>query len=71
MGRDAEQAEQQLLDELDLVERAVARNVGGVRRAHASGQGLPGVDPALLALVEREHAVLQELRRRRRPSSAA
>lgn len=71
MSAYAEQAEQQLLDELDLVERAVARNVAGVRRAHASGRGLPALDPALLALVEREHAVLQELLRRSRPPAAA
>ena len=58
--------EQELLDELDRVERAIARSVTFIREVDASGRVQLRVSEDLLALAEREHAAVQELKRRRR-----
>ena len=64
--------EQDLLAELERVERAIARSTTFSRWVDASGHSQIRICQDLLALAEREHAVLQELRTRRRtPSPAA
>jgi hypothetical protein len=64
-------SEQDLLTELERVERAIARSTTFCRWVDAAGRNQLRVSPDLLALAEREHAVLQELRQRRRALSPA
>ena len=56
---------QQLQDELDHVERAIARSTTFVRRVDSSGHTQLRVSPDLLALAEQEQSILDELRDRR------
>lgn len=61
----AARTEQDLLAELDEVERAIARSTAFDR--HAGAGGLRGrVSQELLDLAEREHRIVAELSRRRR-----
>jgi len=65
-------ADDELLTELDDLERQLARATAASRRPDASGRARVQVDAELLALAERQHLVVQDLRRRRRgPVSAA
>ena len=61
--------EQDLLLELERVEHAIARSSTFTRRFDAEGRSHIKVADALLALVEQEHAIVQELRSRRRMAS--
>ena len=61
--------EQDLLLELERVERAIARSSTFTRWLDADGRSHLRVADALLALAEREHAIVQELRWRRRKAS--
>jgi hypothetical protein len=62
--------EQYLLLELERVEQAIARSTF-TRRLDADGRSRVKVGDDLLALAEREHAIVQELRRRGRVASTA
>lgn len=64
-------SEQDLLTELERVERALARSTTFGRWVDAAGRNQLRVSPDPLALADREHAVLQELRQRRRALSPA
>ena len=55
-----------LLAELDEVERAIARSRAFCRRTDAGGATQFRISPELLALAEREHSIVGELRRRHR-----
>ena len=59
-------SEQDLLDELDRVERAISRSVPISHQVDTLGRTQVRVSDDLLALAEREHAAVQELKRRRR-----
>jgi len=63
--------EQNLLAELDAVERAIARSSTFHRWIDAAGRPQVRVSPDLLALAEREHHITNELKRRRLASIAA
>ena len=63
--------EQYLLLELERVEEAIARSTTFTRRVDAAGRSQVRISEDLLALAKREHAILQELRRRRRSASTA
>ena len=63
--------EQYLLLELERVEEAIARSTTFTRWMDAAGRSQVRVGEDLLALAEREHAIIQELRRRRRSASTA
>ena len=63
--------EQDLLAELDRVERAIARSTTFCRWVDATGRSRLRVSQDLLDLAEREQAVLQELSQRRRTLSPA
>jgi hypothetical protein len=63
--------EPHLLLELERVEEAIARSITFTRRTAADGRSPPQVDKDLLALAEREHAIVSELRQRRRAASPA
>jgi hypothetical protein len=62
--------EQFLLLELERVEESIARSTTFTRWVDESGCTQLRISEDLLALVEREHAIVQELRRRRRPATA-
>jgi hypothetical protein len=61
--------EQDLLLELERVEHAIARSSTFTRWLDADGRRHLRVADDLLALAEREHAIVQELRSRRRQAS--
>ena len=61
--------EPHLLLELERVEEAIARSITYTRRTAADGRSHLQVDKDLLALAEREHAIVSELRQRRRAAS--
>lgn len=61
----AEMTEQELLDELDRVERAIARSATFQSQVTAGGRRKVRVSDDLLALAAREDAAVQELKRRR------
>ena len=63
--------EQFLLLELERVEESIARSTTFTRWVDESGCTRLRISEDLLALVEREHAIVQELRRRRRPAATA
>jgi len=63
-------AADELVAELDHLERAVARGLVASRRAEPSGRSRVRVGENLLALAAREHAVVEELRRRHAVASA-
>ena len=63
--------EPHLLLELERVEEAIARSITSTRRTAAGGLSHLEVDKDLLALAEREHTIVSELRRRRRAASPA
>jgi hypothetical protein len=60
----ASMSQQELLAELDIVERAIARTPTFDRRTDELGRTRVRVSPELLALAEREHLIVVELRRR-------
>lgn len=66
----AQLAEQDLMTELDQVERAIARTDAFSRRVDDTGRIEIRVSRQLLALAEREHAVVDALRRRRQLAAA-
>jgi hypothetical protein len=57
-------SQHQLLAELDIVERAIARTSAFDRRTDEVGRTRVRVSRELLALAEREYAIVAELRRR-------
>jgi len=57
--------DQDLLAELDEVERTIARSSTFERRTDPLGRGLVVVSTGLLALAEREHVITEEFKRRR------
>jgi hypothetical protein len=59
--------EHDLLQELDHVERSIARSRTFYRWTDPRGGTRVQVSPALLQLAEREHLIVAELRRRHRP----
>ncbi len=61
----------ELLCELDAVERAIARGSTYVRWVDRDGTTQVRVSRELLDLAEREHAIVNELRRRHGGRSAA
>jgi hypothetical protein len=61
----ASMSQHELLAELDMVERAIARTSTFERRTDELGRTRVRVSPELLALAEREHLIVAELRRRR------
>jgi hypothetical protein len=63
--------EQSLLLELERVEEAIARSSTFTRWVDAAGRSHLKIGADLLALAEHEHAIVQELRRRRRSASTA
>ena len=63
--------EQDLWQEIERVELAIARSSTFTLRLDAEGRSQIRVADDLLALAEREHAIIQELRRRRRKASTA
>ena len=63
--------EQFLLLELERVEESIASSTTFTRWVDESGCTRLRISEDLLALVEREHAIVQELRRRRRPAATA
>ena len=62
--------EQHLLLELEQVHGAIARSIPFTRSADAAGRSQLRIGENLLALAEIEHAIVQELRRRRSASTA-
>jgi thiamine biosynthesis lipoprotein ApbE len=62
---------QDLLAELDAVERAIARSSTFHRWIDATGRSQIRVSPDLLILAEREQHITTELKRRRRASVTA
>jgi hypothetical protein len=60
----ASMSQHQLLAELDIVERAIARTSAFDRRTDEVGRTRVRVSRELLALAEREYAIVAELRRR-------
>ena len=63
--------EQDLLVELERVERLIARSTTLSRWVDSAGRSQIRISHDLLALAEREHALVAELRLRRRTSSPA
>ena len=63
--------EQDLLLELERVEQAIARSTTFIRWVDTAGRSQVRIAEDLLTLAEREHAIVQELRRRRRSASTA
>ena len=63
--------EQDLLLELERVEQAIARSTTFIRWVDTAGRSQVRIAEDLLTLAEREHAIVQELRRRRRLASTA
>jgi hypothetical protein len=63
--------EQFLFLELERVEEAIAQSTTFIRWVDAGGGTHLSIGEDLLALAEREHAIVQELRRRRRSASTA
>jgi hypothetical protein len=63
--------EQFLLLELERVEESIARSRTFTRWVDEAGRTRLRISEDLLALVEREHAIVQELRRRRRSAATA
>jgi hypothetical protein len=61
----------ELLAELDIVERAIGRTSTFDRRTDEVGRTRVRVSPELLALAEREYLIIAELRRRRQMQLAA
>ena len=70
-GAIAPLTEHYLLLELERVEGAIARTTTFIRWVDAAGRTRLRVGPDLLALAEREHTIVQELRRRRRSLTTA
>ena len=66
-----EATERSLLQELERVERAIARCSTFTRSVDAEGRRHVRIGKDLMALAEREHAIVQELRRRGRSASTA
>jgi hypothetical protein len=64
-------SEQQLLAELDTVERAIGRTSTFDRRTDEVGRTRVRVSLELLALAEREYLIVAELHRRRQVQLAA
>ena len=60
-----------LLLELERVEESIARSTTFTRWVDEAGRPQLRISEDLLALAEREHAIVQELRRRRRPAATA
>ena len=63
----ASMCQHELLAELDIVERAIARTYTLDRRTDAVGRARVRVSRELLALAEREQLIVAELRRRHVP----
>jgi hypothetical protein len=63
--------EQFLLLELERVEESIARSTTFTRWVDEAGRTRLRISEDLLALVEREHAIVQELRCRRRSVATA
>jgi len=63
--------DQDLARELERVEAAIARSSTFTRWLDADGRSHLKVGDELLALAEREHDIVLELRRRRRSSATA
>ena len=63
--------EQYLLLEFERVEEAVARSTIAIRWLDAAGRAQLRIGEDLLAVAEREPAIVQELRRRRGSESTA
>jgi hypothetical protein len=64
-------SQHELLAELDIVERAIARTYTFDRRTDEVGRIQVRVSRELLALAEREYLIVAELRRRRQVLLAA
>jgi hypothetical protein len=64
-------SDQNLARELERVEEAIARSSTFTRWRDANGRSHFKVDDELLALAEREHEIVRELRRRRRSAATA
>jgi len=64
-------SQHELLAELDIVERAIARTYTFDRRTGEVGRTQVRVSRELLALAEREYLIVAELRRRRQVLLAA
>jgi hypothetical protein len=64
-------SQHELLAELDIVERAIARTYTFHRRTDEVGRTQVRVSRELLALAEREYLIVAELRRRRQVLLAA
>jgi len=62
----ASMSRQELLAELNIVEKAIARTSTFHRCTDEAGRTRVRVSRELLALAEREHLIVAELRRRRR-----
>jgi hypothetical protein len=60
-----------LLAELERIESAIARSTTWRRQTDATGRPRVLVDEDVLGLAEQKHAVVTELRRRRRSARAA
>jgi len=67
----ASMSRHELLAELDIVERAIARTSTFDRHTDEVGRTRVRVSRELLALAEREHLIVAELRRRRGQVSLA
>ena len=67
----ASSSHQDLMTELDRVERAIARSSTFQRYTDQCGQTRVRVTPELLALADREHLIVAELRRRHQGPLAA
>jgi len=63
--------EQFLLLELEQVEESIARSTTFTRWVDEAGCTRLRISEELLTLAEREHAIVQELRRRRRSAATA
>ena len=64
-------SDQDLAQELEGVEEAIARSSSFTRWRDADGRSHIKVGDELLALAEREHDIVWELRRRRRTAATA
>ena len=66
----ASMSQHELLAELDIVERTIARTYTFDRRTDEVGRTRVSVSRELLALAEREQLIVAELRRRQVPLAA-
>ena len=64
-------SDDELLTELNSTEQAIARSRTFSMRTDTAGQTRALVSPELLALAEREHQIVGELRRRHRATGLA